>query len=66
MNQVHQFRAESGIARNVLTDRLNRSSKKGIFEAVLYQDASEYEYCLSQRFRTVYSAERAYGVGDQY
>ena len=45
-----EFEQSLGIARNVLTDRLNRLVDEGIFERVLYQERPpRSEYRLTQK-----------------
>src|SRR5438046_9496182 len=45
-----EFEKSLGIARNVLTDRLNRLVEEGIFERVLYQERpARHEYRLTQK-----------------
>jgi DNA-binding HxlR family transcriptional regulator len=47
-----QFQESLGIARNVLTDRLNRLVDEGILERVRYSERPErYEYRLTRRGR---------------
>jgi DNA-binding HxlR family transcriptional regulator len=47
-----EFQANLGIARNVLTDRLNRLVDEGILERVRYSEHPErYEYRLTQKGR---------------
>ena len=62
------FEQSLGIARNVLTDRLNRLVEEGIFERVLYQERpARYEYRLTQKgsdLATALTALRQWG--DQY
>jgi HxlR-like helix-turn-helix len=60
--------ASLGIARNVLTDRLNRLVEEGIFERVLYQGRpARYEYRLTQKGSDLFTALSALRQwGDQY
>ena len=45
-----QFQASLGIARNVLSDRLNRLVDEGVLERVLYSERPErYEYHLTKK-----------------
>jgi DNA-binding HxlR family transcriptional regulator len=47
-----EFQESLGIARNVLTDRLNRLVEEGIFERVRYSERPErYEYRLTAKGR---------------
>src|SRR3954451_11426408 len=57
-----------GIARNVLTDRLNRLVDEGIFERVLYQERpARYEYQLTQKGSALFTALNALRQwGDEY
>jgi DNA-binding HxlR family transcriptional regulator len=63
-----EFEQSLGIARNVLTDRLNRLVDEGIFERVLYQERPpRYEYCLTQKGSDLFTALNALRQwGDQY
>lgn len=50
--RFEQFQENLGIARNVLTDRLNRLVEEGILERVRYSERPErYEYRLTQKGR---------------
>jgi DNA-binding HxlR family transcriptional regulator len=50
LRRFDQFQKSLGIARNVLTDRLNRLVDEGILERVRYRDRPErYEYRLTQK-----------------
>src|SRR5215475_12752821 len=52
LRRFDQFQESLGIARNVLTDRLNWLVDEGILERVLYSDRPErYEYRLTQKGR---------------
>ena len=52
LRRFDQFQESLGIARNVLTDRLNWLVNEGILERVLYSDRPErYEYQLTQKGR---------------
>src|SRR5262245_7552229 len=52
LRRFEQFQASLGIARNVLTERLNRLVDEGIFERVRYSERPErYEYRLTQKGR---------------
>jgi DNA-binding HxlR family transcriptional regulator len=63
-----EFEQSLGIARNVLTDRLNRLVEEGIFERVLYQERpARYEYRLTQKGADLFTALNAIRQwGDQY
>ena len=62
------FEQSLGIARNVLTDRLNRLVEEGIFERVLYQDRpARYEYRLTAKGADLFTALNALRQwGDQH
>jgi DNA-binding HxlR family transcriptional regulator len=50
LHRFDQFQESLGIARNVLTDRLNRLVDEGILERVRYSDQGErYEYWLTRK-----------------
>jgi DNA-binding HxlR family transcriptional regulator len=50
LHRFDQFQESLGIARNVLTDRLNRLVEVGILERVLYSDKPErHEYHLTPK-----------------
>ena len=52
LRRFEEFQASLGIARNVLTDRLNRLVEGGILERVRYSDRPErYEYVLTVKGR---------------
>jgi DNA-binding HxlR family transcriptional regulator len=52
LRRFEQFQKSLGIARNVLTDRLNRLVDEGILERVRYSERPErYEYRLTQKGR---------------
>lgn len=52
LRRFEQFQDNLGIARNVLTDRLNRLVDEGILERVRYSERPErYEYRLTQKGR---------------
>jgi len=52
MRRFEQFQQSLGIARNVLTDRLNRLVDEGILERVRYSERPErYEYRLTRKGR---------------
>jgi len=52
LRRFEEFQANLGIARNVLTDRLNRLVAEGILERVLYSERPErYEYQLTDKGR---------------
>jgi DNA-binding HxlR family transcriptional regulator len=62
------FEESLGIARNVLTDRLNRLVEEGIFDRVLYQERpARYEYRLTPKGSDLFTALNALRQwGDQY
>src|SRR5437870_5214703 len=50
MSRFDQLQESLGIARNVLTDRLNRLVDEGVLERVLYSERPErYEYQLTKK-----------------
>src|SRR5215510_2756923 len=50
LRRFDQLQESLGIARNVLTDRLNRLVDEGVLERVLYSERPErYEYQLTQK-----------------
>ena len=52
MRRFEEFQEDLGVARNVLTDRLNRLVDEEIFERVLYSERPErYEYRLTKKGR---------------
>ena len=52
LRRFEQFQESLGIARNVLTDRLNRLVEEGILERVRYSERPErFEYRLTQKGR---------------
>jgi len=52
LRRFDQFQESLGIARNVLTDRLNRLVSEGILERVRYSERpARYEYLLTQKGR---------------
>jgi DNA-binding HxlR family transcriptional regulator len=52
LRRFEEFQASLGIARNVLTDRLNRLVEEGILERVRYSERPErYEYVLTAKGR---------------
>jgi DNA-binding HxlR family transcriptional regulator len=52
LRRFEQFQENLGIARNVLTDRLNRLVDEGILERVRYSERPErYEYRLTRKGR---------------
>ena len=52
LRRFDQFQESLGIARNVLTDRLNRLVEEGILERVRYSERPErYEYRLTPKGR---------------
>ena len=68
MTRFVDFEQSLGIARNVLTDRLNRLVEEGIFERVLYQEhPARYEYLLTPKGSDLFTALNALRQwGDQY
>jgi DNA-binding HxlR family transcriptional regulator len=68
MTRFIDFEQSLGIARNVLTDRLNRLVKEGVFERVLYQEhPARYEYRLTPKGSDLFTALNALRQwGDQY
>jgi DNA-binding HxlR family transcriptional regulator len=68
MTKFIDFEQSLGIARNVLTDRLNRLVDEGIFERVLYQERpARYEYRLTAKGADLFTALNALRQwGDQY
>ena len=52
LRRFEQFQESLGIARNVLTDRLNRLVEEGILELARYSERPErFEYRLTQKGR---------------
>jgi DNA-binding HxlR family transcriptional regulator len=52
LRRFEEFQASLGIARNVLTERLNRLVEEGILERVLYSERPQrYEYRLTPKGR---------------
>src|ERR1700732_4580938 len=52
LRRFDQFQENLGIARNVLTDRLNRLVEEGILERVRYSERPErFEYQLTKKGR---------------
>ena len=52
LRRFDQFQESLGIARNVLTDRLNRLVEEGVLERVRYSERPErYEYRLTEKGR---------------
>src|SRR5260370_9970604 len=50
LRRFDQLQESLGIARNVLTDRLNRLGDEGLLERVLYSERPErYEYQLTKK-----------------
>jgi DNA-binding HxlR family transcriptional regulator len=68
LTRFTEFERSLGIARNVLTDRLNRLVEEGILERVLYQERpARYEYRLTQKGSDLFTALNALRQwGDQY
>ena len=68
LRRFDQFQESLGIARNVLTDRLNRLVEEGILERVRYSERPErYEYRLTRKGRELNVALAALRQwGDEY
>jgi DNA-binding HxlR family transcriptional regulator len=68
LRRFDQIQESLGIARNVLTDRLNRLVDEGILQRVRYRDRPErYEFQLTQKGRDLLLPLTALGQwGDQY
>jgi DNA-binding HxlR family transcriptional regulator len=68
LTRFTEFERSLGIARNVLTDRLNRLVEEGVLERVLYQERpARYEYRLTQKGSDLFTALNALRQwGDQY
>jgi DNA-binding HxlR family transcriptional regulator len=68
LHRFDEFQESLGIARNVLTDRLNRLVDEGVLERVLYSERPErYEYHLTKKgldLNIALTALRQWG--DQY
>jgi DNA-binding HxlR family transcriptional regulator len=57
LRRFDEFQENLGIARNVLTDRLNRLVEEGILERVRYSERPErFEYQLTQKGRDLHLA----------
>lgn len=57
LRRFEEFQASLGIARNVLTDRLNRLVDEGVFERVRYSERPErFEYRLTAKGRELHVA----------
>jgi DNA-binding HxlR family transcriptional regulator len=57
LRRFDEFQESLGIARNVLTDRLNRLVEKGILEKVRYSERPErFEYRLTRKGRDLHIA----------
>jgi len=57
LRRFDEFQENLGIARNVLTDRLNRLVDEGILERVRYSERPErFEYRLTQKGRDLHLA----------
>jgi DNA-binding HxlR family transcriptional regulator len=57
LRRFDEFQKKLGIARNVLTDRLNRLVDEGILERVRYSERPQrYEYRLTQKGRDLHLA----------
>jgi DNA-binding HxlR family transcriptional regulator len=57
LRRFDEFQENLGIARNVLTDRLNRLVDEGILRRVRYSERPErYEYRLTQKGRDLHLA----------
>ena len=68
LRRFEEFQTNLGVARNVLTDRLNRLVEEGILERVLYNERPErYEYQLTDKGRDLNIALAGLRQwGDQY
>jgi DNA-binding HxlR family transcriptional regulator len=68
VRRFDQFQESLGIARNVLTDRLNRLVDEGILERIRYSERPErYEYQLTRKGRDLNVAVAALMQwGDRY
>ena len=68
LRRFDEFQASLGVARNVLTDRLNRLVEEGILERVRYSERPErYEYRLTRKGRDLQIAlEGLRQWGDKY
>ena len=68
LRRFDQFQESLGIARNVLTDRLNRLVEEGILERVRYSERPErHEYLLTEKGRGLNVALTALRQwGDEY
>jgi DNA-binding HxlR family transcriptional regulator len=68
LTKFDEFQESLGIARNVLTDRLNRLVEEGIFVRVLYNERpARYEYRLTEKGADLFTALNALRQwGDQY
>ena len=68
LRRFEQFQESLGIARNVLTDRLNRLVEEGILERVRYSERPErFEYQLTRKGRDLQIALTGLGQwGDKY
>ena len=68
LRRFDQFQESLGIARNVLTDRLNRLVEEGILDRVRYSERPErYEYRLTRKGRDLQIAlEGLRQWGDKY
>jgi DNA-binding HxlR family transcriptional regulator len=57
LRRFEEFQQNLGIARNVLTDRLNRLVEEGILERVPYSERPDrYEYRLTRKGRDLHLA----------
>jgi DNA-binding HxlR family transcriptional regulator len=68
LRRFDQFQENLGIARNVLTDRLNRLVEEGILERVRYSERPlRYEYVLTPKGRELNVALAGFRQwGDKY
>jgi DNA-binding HxlR family transcriptional regulator len=68
LTKFDEFQQSLGIARNVLTDRLNRLVEEGIFERALYNERpARYEYRLTEKGSDLFTALNALRQwGDQH
>lgn len=52
IRRFDDFQSDLGIARNILTDRLNKLVEQGVFEKVLYEERPpRHEYRLTEKGR---------------
>ena len=65
VRRFDDFQRDLGVARNVLTDRLDRLVEEGVLERVRYQERPErFEYRLTEKGRDLWPViDRAAAVG---